>query len=294
MSNELVKHESQVIAPITDQTIKDYLFGSETKLTHEQQVLFIKTAVASNLNPFKREIYAVPYEEKWYNKATGRKESYSPPRYKLSMPTGYEVYLKRAERLSSLDGWEVTTEGKGNDLVAKITIWRKDRGHPFKHEVKFSEYNQENAMWRNKPETMLKKVVTAQGFRLYFPDEMGGLPYTADELPDEMTMAKNPNEPFVPAEYKLKSIPVPKQENKSEQVITITAEVIHDDVKRPTQEEVLANDVADLVSRMQVAGIFTEKQIETASHIKTRGMLELGERKFELMMKNESKKEGEE
>ena len=63
------------------------------------------------------------------------------------------------------------------------------------------------------------------------------------------------------------------------------------DVKRPTQEEELANDVKDLVSRMQVAGVFTEEQIEKASHIKTRSMLILAERKFELMVENETKDE---
>jgi len=34
----------------------------------------------------------------------------------------------------------------------------------------------------------------AQGFRLAFPDEMGGMPYTADELPDEMTVMRNVTE----------------------------------------------------------------------------------------------------
>ena len=42
-------------------------------------------------------------------------------------------------------------------------------------------------MWASKPYTMIKKVAIAQGFRLAFPDEIGGMPYTADELPDEMT-----------------------------------------------------------------------------------------------------------
>ena len=33
------------------------------------------------------------------------------------------------------------------------------------------------------PNFMLKKVAIAQGFRLAFPDELGGLPYLAEELP---------------------------------------------------------------------------------------------------------------
>lgn len=60
-----------------------------------------------------------------------------------------------------------------------------------------------------------------------------------------------------------------------------------DDVKRPTQEEVLAEDVKNLVSRMQVAGIFTEEQIDKAAKINTRSLLIAAERKFEIMVKNE-------
>jgi hypothetical protein len=36
--------------------------------------------------------------------------------------------------------------------------------------------------WKNKPVTMTKKVAMAQGFRLCFSDELGGMPYTAEEL----------------------------------------------------------------------------------------------------------------
>jgi hypothetical protein len=33
---------------------------------------------------------------------------------------------------------------------------------------------------------MIKKVAMAQGFRLCFSDELGGMPYTADELPEQV------------------------------------------------------------------------------------------------------------
>ena len=42
-------------------------------------------------------------------------------------------------------------------------------------------------MWSEKPRTMLKKVCIAQAFRLCFPVELGGMPYTADELPPHMS-----------------------------------------------------------------------------------------------------------
>jgi phage recombination protein Bet len=154
-------------------------FGFTTSLTKQEQSQFIEIAKAFKLNPFKREIYCIPYQTK-----NGRK---------LSILTGYEVYLKRAERLGQLDGWKVETKGsiKDGSLKAIITIHRKDWKEPFSHEVYFVEYNQNNVFWRNKPITMLKKVCVCQGFRMAFPDDLGGMPYTSDELPDNMT--KNGN-----------------------------------------------------------------------------------------------------
>jgi len=166
-------------APIvTEQTIKDFLFGSETKLTEQQQKLFLGIALRYQLDPFKREIHAVPY----FNSRTGK--------YDVSFVTGYEVYLKRAERQKQLDGWEVETEGnlKDGGLKARITIYRKDWSRPLRHEIFFSEYCQHTKdgtptkFWKEKPITMLKKVVIEQGFRLAFPDELAGMPYGEEEI----------------------------------------------------------------------------------------------------------------
>ena len=176
---ELVEKKEGLPVPlVTEQTIKDYLFGSETKLTEQQQKLFLGIALRYQLDPFKREIHAVPY----FNSRTGK--------YDVSFVTGYEVYLKRAERQKQLDGWEVETEGnlKDGGLKARITIYRKDWSRPLRHEIFFSEYCQHTKdgtptkFWKEKPITMLKKVVIEQGFRLAFPDELAGMPYGEEEL----------------------------------------------------------------------------------------------------------------
>jgi len=161
-TGELVerKKEGLPATAVTEQTIRDFLFGSETKLTEQQQKLFLGVALRYQLDPFKREIYAVPY----FNERTGK--------YDISIVTGYEVYLKRAERQKQLDGWEVETEGKVADgtLKARITIYRKDWSHPLHHEVYFREYcgrkkdGTPTKFWKEKPITMLKKVVIEQGF----------------------------------------------------------------------------------------------------------------------------------
>lgn len=156
-----------------------------TGLTKNQVNQFIEIAQAFGLNPFKREIYASKYGDNF------------------SIIVGFETYIKRAERSGRLSGWNVTTQGAINpsnmansDLKAIITIHRKDWEHPFVHEVFFPEYCQKrhdgtlNKFWKEKPLTMLKKVAMAQGFRLCFSDELGGLPYTQEEIqamPDDDT-----------------------------------------------------------------------------------------------------------
>lgn len=151
----------------------EYLESMGSKLPKKQQTQFLELAKAFQLNPFKREIYAVGYGENW------------------NIITGYEVYLKRAERCGNLDGWNCEVVGSGESMKATVTIHRKDWAHPFTHTVLFSECTQKtkdgklNSIWSKMPSFMLKKVAIAQGFRMCFPDEFSGMPYIADEMPNE-------------------------------------------------------------------------------------------------------------
>lgn len=159
------------------------------KLQEHEKTMFLEIASAYNLNPFKREIYVVAYTTKGKNGEQDKRQ--------LSIITGYEVYLKRAYKSGLLNGWEVTTEGSGDAMTATIKIHRDDWDNPFVHTVAFKEYAQYtwtlnkasnkyekklNTFWENKPATMLKKVAMGQGFRLCFPDELGGMPYLEEEI----------------------------------------------------------------------------------------------------------------
>ena len=190
-------------------------FGIATQLEDGEKKQFIEIATAFQLNPFKREIYYIPYGKGEYRK--------------LSIITGYETYLKRAERTGKMDGWSADIEGSGEDMVAVVTIYRKDWSRPFIHKAYWSECKQTtykdnkqqlNAMWTKMGKFMLKKVATAQAFRLCFPDEFGGMPYTADELPDNMTAGFNEEPKNITSESSATRVEQPKtetseQENKS-------------------------------------------------------------------------------
>lgn len=115
------------------------------------------------LNPFTREVHFIKYDTN----------------AKMAIVVGYEVYLKRAERTGKLDGWRVgnTEDGK----KSFVEIHRKDWKTPFYWEVTLSEFSKKQSTWNSMPTFMGIKVAIAQGFRLCFPDELGGMPYTQEE-----------------------------------------------------------------------------------------------------------------
>lgn len=155
-----------------------YLKGVSKNLNETQISDFIDIAIACRLNPLKREIYAIGYE--------------SGNTFNMSIVTGYEVYLQRAESSGLLDGWE--TEFTGNEadgtLACIVTIYRKDWTRPFKWTAWYSEAVQTTKdgkptkFWQ-KARLMTRKVAISQAFRLAFPEQIGRLPYTADEIGDK-------------------------------------------------------------------------------------------------------------
>lgn len=178
MSTEMstIENAELIFEPkhITKETIKKYLCP---KASEQELMMGLQIAKTFNLNPLKREVYFVKYRD-------------DQP---MQILTGYEVYLKRAERSTKWNGMEVTSEGavETGNLKAIVKVFRKDWQHPLTHETHYAEYVQKksdgtiNTFWKNKPITMIKKVAVSQAFRLAFPDEFDGMPYTSDEVIDQ-------------------------------------------------------------------------------------------------------------
>lgn len=187
---------------VTQELLLDYLKTMNKGLTEQQTKQFLAVAGTFGLNPWKREVYAVTYKNK-----DGSTD--------MSIVTGYETYIKRAELNPNYDGFDIefkggfkrgkiTKQGKNGSwqvdalvpdgtVSCVCTVYRKDRAHPTREEVFFDEYDQGNSMWQSKPRTMLKKVAIVSAFRKAFPFDFGGMPYTSDELPDNMTGADKLN-----------------------------------------------------------------------------------------------------
>lgn len=202
MKNEITTNVEQV----DDNMLVKFLnvMGLTPKLTNEEQEQFINISRMYGLNPFKREIYCTVYGEGQYKQ--------------FSIITGYEVYIKRAERSGQLNGWHATTSGSvaNGDLKATVTIHRKDREHPFIWEAYYDECVQTKkdgsvtAFWK-KANFMTKKVAISQAFRLCFSDELGGMPYTSDELPQQTEDI--PHEEVSNAPLKVDAKPIPALNN---------------------------------------------------------------------------------
>jgi len=175
--NELEVIPQNQIEKVSEEILISHLenLGLINDLTKGEKDTYMQICKAYNLNPFKREIHVSKYNGV------------------MSIITGYETYIKRAERSGLLDGWDVKTEGSAaqGDLKAIITIYRKDRSQPFIWEVLYAEYvqvtrdNRVTKFW-TKAVTMTKKVAISQGFRLCFNDELGGMPYTKEEMPEQL------------------------------------------------------------------------------------------------------------
>lgn len=164
---------------LTIDTIKKYLCENATD---QELMMGLQIAKTFNLNPLKREIYFIKYKD-------------DKP---MSVVTGYEVYLKRADRSGKYAGLKSWTTGsvETNDLVGHVKIYRKDWTEPLELSADYNEYVQlkkdfktgkvePNKFWKDKPKTMIKKVAESQGFRKAFPDEFDGMPYTSDEIVDQ-------------------------------------------------------------------------------------------------------------
>ena len=166
MNTEMTKTVTGAVSKVVDEkTVRDFLFGTGTKLSTEQQNMFMQMAIRNNLDPFKKEIYVVAYGKEF------------------NIITGYQVFIDRAERTGLLNGWQADVEldSNGSPFKATVTIYRKDWEKPFKWDALAKEFNKKQSTWNTMPGFMLKKVAIAQGFRMCFPSECGNLPYTAEE-----------------------------------------------------------------------------------------------------------------
>jgi phage recombination protein Bet len=217
MKNEMIKYESAFgSVELTADTVKQYLVKGNGAVTDQEVGLFIKLCQGQKLNPFVQgEAYLIKFGTQ-----------------PAQMVIGYDTYKRRAEEnpnyLFMESGIVVL---RGNQVVQKdgaclypteelIGGWcrvhkaRANREVCTFKEVGFKEYNKGNAIWKEKPCTMIEKVAISQALREAFPKDYEGL-YTSAEIVDADYNPDAPQQSATPAEPVVIDEPITQGERKA-------------------------------------------------------------------------------
>ena len=181
-TNNLIEFDSKELS-----IIKNQFFSGNPSDKEVEYCLGVARSLG--LNPITKEIWFVERSSKvngqWVKK--------------IDPMCGRDSYIKIAHRSGMFGGIETTcsikqvpvfgkdnTWGLENDLVATCKVYKKDIERPFIVEVNYSEYVQRTSQgiitkfWKEKANTMIKKVAESQALRKAF--NITGL-YDEAEMP---------------------------------------------------------------------------------------------------------------
>lgn len=172
MTNEIkLKKDELISEKDLIKSVETYFTSLTEALNDNQKKEFFMLCKLYNLNPLKREIYAVKYREKF------------------NVITNYYEYLKRADSTGLLEYHDVTIEDKENPATKRMGPYkavfiakRKDWTREYKTTIMFNEYSTGQSTWLSKPYFMIEKCAIANGLRRLFPNELGNMPYINEEL----------------------------------------------------------------------------------------------------------------
>lgn len=176
MMSEIVKQDkSNWLSLEEKQIIRKQFFPQNA--TDTEMKYCMSVAEKFNLNPILKQIFFIA------RKAKGDNGQWIE---KIEPLAGRDSFLTLAHRSGKFAGIETTTEIKPtakfnqgeweqrNDLTATCKVYRSDMERPVIVEVSYSEYVQKTGQgeitkfWKEKPETMLKKVAESQALRKAF------------------------------------------------------------------------------------------------------------------------------
>lgn len=145
--------------------IANYLQSECSNLTNIELKQFVLLCKMYNLNPLKKQVYAIKYGSKF------------------QIVVNYYEYVKRAEKTGLLDYYNVDVIYKEGGSIDKavFTGKRKDWEKELVMVFPFNEWSKPQANWKEKPHFMIEKVALANGLRRLFPNEIAELPYIKEE-----------------------------------------------------------------------------------------------------------------
>lgn len=178
-TKEMVYTVGEEEVRLTGETVKKYLVRGNDDITDQDLVLFMNLCKYQKLNPFIGEAYLIKYGKE------------------AQIITSKEAFMKRAESHPEYQGLQagiviqrdkeiIEVEGAFHLPTDKIIggwakVYRKDKVNPFYQSVSFAEYDKKQALWKDKPSTMIRKVAIVQALREAFPTNLGAM-YTEAEM----------------------------------------------------------------------------------------------------------------
>lgn len=191
---DLIKYDtdSGVGIELSADTVKRHLVRGNGTVSDQEVMMFLELCRAQRLNPFVNDAYLIKYGS-------------SP----ASIVTGWQTFLKRAEKHEQFDGYEagvVVLSPDRKQVVRRqgtlilpdeqlvggwAKVYRKDRGRHVEIELNLSEYDKQQSIWKTMPGTMIRKTALSQGLREAFPDALAGL-YSGEELGADADTAPAP------------------------------------------------------------------------------------------------------
>ncbi|ABP68174.1 phage recombination protein Bet [Caldicellulosiruptor saccharolyticus DSM 8903] len=183
---------------LTFDLVKRYLVsGDATKVSDEEVVLFMKLCEAQKLNPFRKDVYLIKFNDE-----------------PASLVVSKDVFIRRAQKSGLCNGWragivvrhdngsiefrEGTLTLENETLIGGwAEVFRKDWQVPLKITVSLSEYlrrrkdGQPMRSWQQMPATMIRKVALEQALREAFMEELQGL-YGIEEMSDPQEVENKP------------------------------------------------------------------------------------------------------
>lgn len=218
-TKELAKAENTALDYTDRELIQTLKTTVAAGTTDAEFKMFVEIAKATELNPFKKEIWCIVIPEKtWIDRKTGQQKK---KERQVQMMTGINGYMAIANSYPNYDGYEIETErdtnGKPCHVICKA--YRKDRSRPcigeawVDEDAQFSDYG--SGIWDKRPSTMLAKIAKARAHRDLFPQKLNNL-YTDDEMPAEYRLTCEPEAPRLPA-----------PEQRKEEVVEAKQAIMH-------------------------------------------------------------------
>jgi phage recombination protein Bet len=150
------------------------IYGSG--LSAEEFEIFVGMGVSMGANPFNREIWAYKIGGKtniFLSRDFARKKAQDQPDYGGHFVDAvYENDSFKVE--DGVPKHSYNFKDRGKLIGAYALAWRKGIVKPFYVFCKIGEYNQKQALWVTKEETMIKKVTEHQVLRMAWQDVFKG------------------------------------------------------------------------------------------------------------------------